>query len=237
MTEPRTPRRPAYRNGNARTSYMSVPGDPPGADDPLLAFPPAPHSKPRRNTITAAKQRRFIAALAASGIVTQAAKEIGASTSALYKLRHLPGAEAFSAAWDDALDRGVQRLEDCALTRAIQGEERMVVSAGKVLGTEVRHNDALVMFFLRHRRADRYATEVRAGHPLYERIRAEVLADLAADMPSGDELLEQLNARFDAMRANEEALARIENGDWDEIEDEIEDGDAAPDSGANSGAD
>lgn len=219
MTKPSTPRRPAYRNGNARTSYMSVPGDPPGADDPLLAFPPAPHAKPRRNTITAARQRRFIAALAASGIVTQAAKEIGASTSALYKLRHLPGAEAFSAAWDDALDRGVQRLEDCALARAIQGEERLVVSAGKVLGTEVRHNDALVMFFLRHRRADRYSTEVRPGHPLYERVRAEVLAELAAELPSGDEWLEQLNARFDAMRASEEALARIENGEWDEVED------------------
>jgi hypothetical protein len=42
---------------------------------------------------------------------------------------------------------------DCALARAIAGEERLVVSAGKVLGTEVRHNEALVMFFLRSRRS------------------------------------------------------------------------------------
>lgn len=224
MTQPSTPRRPAYRNGNARTSYMSVPGDPPGADDPLLAFPPAPHSKPRRNTITAAKQRRFIAALAASGIVTQAAKEIGASTSALYKLRHQPGAEAFSAAWDDALDRGVQRLEDSALARAIWGEERMVVSAGKVLGTEVRHNEALVMFFLRNRRADRYGAHIRPGHPLYERIRAEVLAEVSAQASEDEEsVLAELCARLDQMRQREAAMQQLmledgsDNGwDWGE---------------------
>ena len=73
--------------------------------------------------------------LAACGIVTQAAKHIGASMEALYKLRHRPGAEEFAAAWDDAVDRGVQRLEDCALARAIAGESRLVVSGGKVLGT------------------------------------------------------------------------------------------------------
>ena len=47
------------------------------------------------------------------------------------------------------------RLEACALARAIQGEERMVVSGGKVLGTEVRYNENLVMFFLRGRRGER----------------------------------------------------------------------------------
>lgn len=204
MTQQTTPRRPAYRNGNARTSYMSMPGDPPAADDPLLAFPPAPHSKPRRNTITAAKQRKFIAALAASGIVTQAAKQIGASTDALYKLRHKPGAEAFSAAWDEAIDRGVQRLEDCALVRAIRGEERMIVSGGKHMGTEVRHNDALVMFFLRHRRAERYGADIKAGHPLYERIRAEIMAEIGErEAREEEEILASLDAKIDAMRRRE----------------------------------
>lgn len=209
-------------------------GEAPAGDDPLLGFVPAPHVRPRRNSITATRQRAFIAHLAATGIVTEAARHIGASMEALYKLRARPGAEGFAAAWDMAVDRGVQRLEDGALARAIAGEERMVVSAGQVLGTEVRHNEALVMFFLRHRRADRYATEVRAGHPLYERIRAEVLADLAADLPSGDELLHQLNARFDAMRAREEELARIELGEWDEVADAGADGDAL-DGGAGEG--
>lgn len=161
------------------TSYMTVRDGPrPSPDDPLLQFTPVPHVSPRRNSITPDRQRAFIAHLAATGIVAEAARHIGASMEALYKLRHKAGAEGFSAAWDAAVDRGIERLEDGALARAIRGEERMVVSAGQVLGTEVRHNDALVMFFLKNRRAGRYQpAEVKPGHPLYERIRAEVLAD------------------------------------------------------------
>lgn len=165
-----------------RTSYMTTrTGELPADDDPLLAFDPVPHKAPRRNSIGPERQRAFVAHLAATGIVTQAAKHIGASMEALYKLRHRPGAEAFAAAWDAAVDRGVLRLEDCALGRAIEGEERMVVSAGQVLGTERRHNEALVTFFLRHRRPERYAADQQPGHPLYERIRAEVLEEAALE--------------------------------------------------------
>ena len=120
-------------------------------------------------------QREFIAHLAATGIVTQAAKHIGASHEALYKLRARPGAEEFAHAWERAVDMGVSRLEDCALARAIAGEERMVVSAGKVVGTERGHNEALTMFLLRHRRVQRFNSHIRPGHPIYERIRQEVL--------------------------------------------------------------
>jgi hypothetical protein len=160
------------------TSYMSHrDGEPPAADDPLLDFAPVPHGSPRKNSIGPERQKKFIAALAACGIVTQAAREIGASTDALYKLRHKAGGEEFSAAWDAAIDRGVARLEDCALQRAIQGEERMVVSAGQLMGYERRHNDSLVMFFLRQRRPERYGTvraeNLKPGHPEYERIRRE----------------------------------------------------------------
>jgi len=158
-----------------RTSYMAHrDGEAPAEDDLLLSFVPVPHSRPRRNSITATRQRAFIAALAASGIVTQAASEIGASLEALYKLRQRPGAEGFRAAWDAAVDRGVQRVEDCALERAIEGEKRMVVSGGKVLGFQTYHNERLVMFFLRQRRPARYALqdEIGPGHPVYEKIAA-----------------------------------------------------------------
>jgi hypothetical protein len=155
------------------TSSVAFRGEEPDPDDPLLSFEPVPHVAPRRNSITAERQRAFIAHLAATGIVKQAARHIGASLEALYKLRHKHGGEEFSAAWDLALDRGVARLEDCALARAIEGEERMVVSAGKVLGTEVRHNEALVTFFLRGRRVNRYQkTDIGPGHPVYEKVKA-----------------------------------------------------------------
>ena len=97
-----TPKRKSVRHG---TSYMAFRGEAPDADDPLLAFSPVPHVAPRRNSITAARQRAFIAHLAATGIVTEAARHIGASMEALYKLRRRPGAEEFDAAWDAAVDR------------------------------------------------------------------------------------------------------------------------------------
>lgn len=194
---------------STRTSYMTAPVEAPDESDPLLAFAPVPHVAPRRNSITAARQRAFISHLAATGIVRQAAKHIGASLEALYKLRQRPGAAEFCAAWDAAVDRGIARLEDSAITRAIEGEERLVVSAGKILGTERRHNEALVMFLLRQRRAHRYGGEVQRGHPLYERIRAEILAELAANTPSEEDILASLNRKLAAMRARDENLGEL----------------------------
>lgn len=193
------------------TSYMTVRQGPPiSADDPLLQFAPVPHARPRRNSITPNRQREFIAHLAATGIVSEAARHIGASMEALYKLRQKAGAEEFSAAWDAAVDRGVERLEAGALARAIRGEERMIVSAGKHMGSEVRHNEALVMFFLKHRRADRYGAEVKPGHPLYERIRAEVIAQYEADNhEDAAAIVARLNAKIDAMREREDAYDRM----------------------------
>ena len=192
-----------------RTSYMAAPPAVADAEDPLLGFAPVPHVAPRRNSITPDRQRAFIAHLAATGIVRQAARHIGASLEALYKLRQRPGADGFCAAWDAAVDRGVQRLEDCALARAIEGEERLVVSAGKVLGTERRHNEALVQFFLRHRRPDRYGTALRPGTALYEQVRAAVLAEIAAGEESEEELLASIDRFIDDMKQRRDANTRL----------------------------
>ncbi|UIP08051.1 hypothetical protein LY632_06565 [Erythrobacter sp. SDW2] len=161
------------------TSAVAHVAPPPDDSDPLLAFTPVPHKQARRNSITAARQRAFIAHLAATGIVTQAARHIGKSMEALYKLRQRPGAEGFCAAWDAALERGVQRLEDGALARAIEGVPVWKTDRdGGIVTYGMKHNEALVMFFLRNRRPERYSEHIRPGHPVYERIRAEVLASV-----------------------------------------------------------
>ena len=154
---------------------------PPAPDDPLLDFMPVPHVQPRSNTITPDVQRAFIAQLAATGIVKDAARHAGKSLEALYKLRQRPGAEGFRAAWDAALDRGVSRLEDSALARAINGEERLILHGGKVVAAERRHNEQLVMFFLRTRLPHRYdqQKEVGPGHPTYEKVAAAYAAEQA----------------------------------------------------------
>jgi hypothetical protein len=187
-----------------RTSYAAFSDATPDADDPLLGFAPYIHAAPRRNSITPERQRAFIAALAASGIVTQAAREIGASLEALYKLRHRKGAEEFSAAWDAAIDRGMMRLEDCALELALRGEELPIVSAGEVLGTYRKHNFAHIRFMLSQRRAGRYgaeAADLRPGHPVYERLVAEWERERsAAEGAAAEASLEALDAMIEDMR-------------------------------------
>ena len=215
---------PACTRAIARqgTSYMAFRHEPLDPDDPLLGFKPVPHKQPRRNSITPARQRAFIASLAECGIVTQAARSIGASMEALYKLRQWPGAEEFRAAWDMAIDRGVARLEDTALARAIEGEERMIVSGGQCLGYETRFNEQLVMFFLRNRRGERYAPDWRAlkpGHPLYDRIAREAVAAYRAGPEQEQEAatLESLDRFFEGLRerrlANEALLAEMAEED------------------------
>ncbi|WP_299193259.1 hypothetical protein [uncultured Erythrobacter sp.] len=172
------------------TSAVAHRAEPPSPDDPLLGFEPVPHKAPRRNSITADLQRAFIAHLAATGIVSEAARHIGKSMEAIYKLRQRPGAEAFRGAWDAALDRGVARLEAGALARAIEGEERMVVSAGKLIGTELRHNEGLVMFFLKNRLPDRYGK--RAQEAAFE-----------PGNPAFDALVESLRAQWEEEKYQE----------------------------------
>lgn len=197
------------------TSYMAFRGEPLDPDDPLLGFRPVPHKQLRRNSISPARQRAFIAHLAATGIVAQAARHIGASLEALYKLRHKAGGEEFSAAWDKAVDRGIARIEDGALARAIEGAERPIVSLGQVLGWYRVHNEALVMFFLKSRRPDRYggptADALRPGHPLYEKIRQEVIEENKVDE---QEVFASIDAFLEGMRerrlANEAIVAELE---------------------------
>ncbi len=179
---------PTRKIARQATSAVAHVAPPPEEDDPLLGFAPYVHTAPRRNSITPDLQRKFIATLAATGIVSQAALSIGKSMEAIYKLRAKSGAEGFAAAWDAAVDRGVSRLEDSALARAIEGTpEWRVASDDSVMTYGRKHNESLVMFFLRNRRPEKYSEHIRPGHPVYERIRREVLASLAPETGAAGE--------------------------------------------------
>ena len=205
MTEPT---RATPRQATSAVSHVApLPDD----GDPLLGFAPFIHSAPRLNSITPDLQRRFVATLAATGIVTQAARSIGKSMEALYKLRARTGAEGFAAAWDAALERGVQRLEDCALERALQGTPTPIVSAGKMLGTWDKPDNTLLRFLLQHRLPEKYGVRrIEKGHPLYESIRAEVLAEIEANKPDHDEVIESINRKLTVMRRRGILLGRTQ---------------------------
>ena len=211
-----------------RTSAVAFTDLPPEPDDPLLGFAPYVHRSPRRNSITPERQREFIATLAATGIVTQAARAIGASLEALYRLRHQPGAEGFAAAWEAALDRGIARLEDCAIELAIAGEELPIVSAGQLLGTYRKHNFGHIRFVLSQRRSVRWTAQdadfaaLKPGHPVYERLRAQW-----SEEENGDEqeVFDSIDAMIDEMRERSLAFERGDAGSTDPNE-EGDDGDA-----------
>ena len=149
------------------TSAVAYVGEPPAGDDPLLAFAPYLHARPRRNSITPPLQRHFVAVLAATGIVNQAARSIGKSMEALYKLRAKPGAEGFAAAWDEALGWGLLRLEDCAIEAALCSNDDAA--------------NSMLAFVLGRRDRKGWMVDVRdlePGHPVFEEIRRIVLEDL-----------------------------------------------------------
>ena len=79
----------------------------------IPAFHPVPLS-PRSDGWTHERQAQFIGVLAETRSVLAACRRISMGRESAYRLRKPPGAAGFAAAWDAALERGVQRLEDCA---------------------------------------------------------------------------------------------------------------------------
>ena len=121
------------------------------------AFTPVPRLHNRHDGWTPERQRGFIDALALYGLVRAAANAVGMTPEGAYLLRRHPEGEEFRAAWAAALDLGIEKLEDVAMERALNGVEVPVYSYGKLVGTRIKHNDRLVMFMLRNRAPGRFA--------------------------------------------------------------------------------
>jgi hypothetical protein len=115
----------------------------------LPDFTPVP-LRYRHDGWTPERQRGFIEALADTGCVTRATAIVNMSLEGVYYLRRQKGAEEFRAAWNAALDFGVQKLKDIAFERAIEGEMIPVFEKGKLMGYRRKRNDRLLMFCLRH---------------------------------------------------------------------------------------
>ena len=130
---------------------------PQSARGTLPAFIPVPRAKERSNGWKPQVQRAFIEALADTGSVASACRQVGRAEVGAYLLRRHPKASSFRAAWQAALDLGMQRIEDVAMDRALNGVEVPVYSYGKLVGSRRVHNDRLLMFMLRNRAPERFA--------------------------------------------------------------------------------
>jgi hypothetical protein len=177
--------------------------------DPLPSFLPVPRQCQRHDGWTPERQRQFIEALADTGSVRAAAHAVNMAPEGAYLLRRHPEGGPFRKAWEAALKLGVQRLEDVAMDRALNGVEVPVYSYGKLVGTRTVHNDRLVMFLLRNRAPGRFA----GGRPKAlsaldkaslekmkkqwrkEWERERYIAESAEDRETGDDFVEAIRAR------------------------------------------
>ena len=118
--------------------------------DEAKDFLPA-RPRTRHDGWTPKKQHDFIAALAASGCVMEAARSVGMTTRSAYRLRARPDATYFRQAWDVALDFAIRLLGEAAFSRALQGVSRPVFYQGEQIGERRHYDERLTMFLLRYR--------------------------------------------------------------------------------------
>ena len=213
----------------------------------LPTFTPVPRISPRHTGWTPERQLGFIEALADLGSVRAAANAVGMTPESAYMLRRHEQAGTFRKAWEAALDRGVERLEDAAMERALNGVEVPVYSYGKLVGTRRVFNDRLLMFILRNRASQRFAEHAgRALTPAQQKAQAERekrklarlkaqwreewLAEWKASQPSEQEVLDEIKAKLRAMRERQAAAQALLDGPRQSGEDvQDSDSDLGPD--------
>ena len=105
----------------------------------------------RHDGWTPVRQVEFLVALSETACVEDACRAVGMSPASAYALRRRIEAAAFRAAWDSALDYGVRRLADAALSRALHGVSRPVFYKGELIGERRYFDERLTMFILRLR--------------------------------------------------------------------------------------
>jgi hypothetical protein len=190
----------------------------------------------RHDGWTPDKQHDFIAALAETGCVTEAAAAVGMSPKSAYRLRARPDASAFRQSWDIALDYAIRNLSDAAYSRALHGVATPIFYKGEQVGERRRFDERLTMFLLRYRDPVRYGAwldsmEARR-HPdgaavvlanalnvVFDRAHGVFPDPPAVDPDSGDpadpfEMVEPPLADGPSPPATDTSLAGLEGEEW-----------------------
>lgn len=105
-------------------------------------------------------QELFVAALAKSPNVSAACKRAKVSRSWAYAQRDLDA--DFAAAWDEALEMGLDAAEGELYRRAVKGVLEPVFYQGEIVGHIRRPSDTLLMFLLKSHRPETYRDTVRS---------------------------------------------------------------------------
>jgi hypothetical protein len=179
-------------------------------DPDQIPFTPVPFARRRRTGWTPERQRAFIDALARCGSVSAAAREAGLSARSAYALLDRDGSDSFAAAWDQAVERGIDAARDSVIDRAMHGGWVPVFRRGKVAGLRFRYFDRMALALLSGRKrnfdAERDERAARAEVRRYWREHDRLkLAEQKAEM----EWRERLRAQAETPPARPRAGPRI----------------------------
>jgi len=119
---------------------------------PAPPAPPASHDEVgdplAGHNWTRAKQAAFLRALSATHSVSAAAKAVGLSRQAAYRLRSRLKGKAFELAWDVAFHHSYDNLAHAALERALNGVEVPVFFQGEQVGSYRKFDERLTVALL-----------------------------------------------------------------------------------------
>lgn len=135
-----------------------------------------PGGRRRADVWIPARQRKFLVALRTTGVVRDACRAAGISSSSAYRARR--DSESFAAAWNHAQARGLANIEEAAFKRAVIGWEEVVLRDGKEVSRKKRYSDSLLELLLK--RGD--LKQVRQG---LSQAELELIADEAAKAANG----------------------------------------------------
>lgn len=137
----------------------------------LVIVAEVPNAKKR---ISKRKQQIFLETLRQTGQIKKSAEAAGYTTSVFLRRLRKEDPE-FAQAWDEALEAGIDVLEDEAIRRAHEGIEKDVYYQGEVVGTEVQYSDALLQFILRGNKPEKYRENVNVQGTINHKIGVAVL--------------------------------------------------------------
>jgi hypothetical protein len=123
----------------------------------------------------------MLKALALGMSPTRAAKAAGVGRSTAYLWRQED--PEFAAKWDEAVAQGIDRLEDEALRRAVEGVKRPVYRGGVLVGEITEYSDKLLMFLLKRRRPEVYDRSHDGSRKVDSMSVEEQLKELGLPLP------------------------------------------------------
>lgn len=163
--------------------------------------------------ISKRKRTIFLDVLRRTGKIVQAAQAAGyADSSYLRKVRKKD--DDFATDWDEALEAGMDRLEDEAVRRGVEGVEEPVFYRGDIVGYKLNYSDQLLMFMLKANRPDKFAERKKIEGELKGKIGVALLPMTAPSMEEWERAALEVHdsQRLSKMTAVDAEFEEVDSG-------------------------